>query len=72
MLNGVNTPYGYAALQHCGRINTTKLISSYKASIQSNFSEAPFDYAALESGADGVRYKVLRLSISFFARATPW
>ena len=57
VLNGVNTPYGYAALQHCGRINTTKLISSYKASIQSNLSEQPFDYAALESVADGVRYK---------------
>ena len=67
-LSGVKTPHGYAALQHCGRIDTTKLISTYKTSIQSSLSNGTFDYAALETKADGVRYKDFKAKYIVFAR----
>ena len=66
LLNGVNTPHGYASLQHCGRINTSKLIAAYKASIQSSLSEETFDYAALESGEDHVLYKGFKANYIVF------
>ena len=56
-LSGVKAPFGYAALQHCGRIDTGKLISTYKTSIQSSLSNGTFDYAALETKPGGIRYK---------------
>ena len=59
-IEGVKALFGYGELQSCGRINTTRLIEAYKTTIETNITEACFDFSALEILPEGIRYKNIK------------
>lgn len=56
-IEGVHTPFGYAMVDHCGRLDTTALIQGYKASIADDLSTTYFDYDLLKIDANAVSYE---------------
>jgi len=56
-LAGVKSPNGFGKLKECGRIDTRALIDAYRLSIDNFYTQATFDYAAIEQLEDGLMYK---------------
>lgn len=56
-LNGVHTPLGYAVVNQCGRIDTRKLIQTYRKQLASHFTQKTFDYSKLTIHTDGIAYE---------------
>lgn len=55
-IDGVSSTFGYGKVMHCGRIDTTLLISSYKAAIRTHVTTGQLDYSKLVIAHDSVSY----------------
>ena len=55
-INGVNSPFGYGKVNHCGRLNTGEIINEYKKSIHAHTTEAEFDFSALRVEGNAIHY----------------
>ena len=66
---GIDSPYGYGEVLQTGYVDTALLLNKYKEYlIQNNlFLEEAFDYNALKSESDGIRYKDIQAKHIIFA-----
>ena len=58
-LRGINTPYGYAKVNHCGRLDTTALIDTFQKSVAEHITKDLFDYSSLSITTNQITYKNL-------------
>ena len=65
----IDSPYGYGEVLQTGYVDTALLLNKYKEYlIQNNlFLEEAFDYNALKSESDGIRYKDIQAKHIIFA-----
>lgn len=55
-LLGIKSPLGYGVVNHCGRLDTQKLLTNYKSTIDDHITQAKFDYSALAFTPNGINY----------------
>ena len=55
-IKGVNSPFGYGKVNHCGRLNTGEIIHEYKQSIPAQITEVKFDFSALRVDENAIHY----------------
>lgn len=56
-LLGINTPFGYGEVAHCGRLDINTLFQSQSKAMADCFTKEDFDFSALKLLKDGVSYK---------------
>lgn len=59
-LLGVKSPLGYGVVRHCGRLDTQKLLATYKSNIHAHITHAKFDYTALDFTPNGISYQDIK------------
>lgn len=67
--DGIDAPFGYGEVLQTGYLDTALLLDKFRSYLEENnlFREVTFDYALLESNADGVRYMDLKAKHIVFA-----
>ena len=66
---GIDSPYGYGEVLQTGYVDTALLLNKYQEYLKQNnlFLEEAFDYDALKSESDGIRYKDIYAKHIIFA-----
>lgn len=66
---GIDSPYGYGEVLQTGYVDTALLLSKYREYLKHKnwFQEESFNYDALQTSADGIRYKDMNAKHIIFA-----
>ena len=66
---GINSPYGYGEVLQTGYVDTALLLNKYREYLKQNnlFLAEAFNYNALKSESDGIRYKDIHAKHIIFA-----
>ncbi|MFV8268397.1 NAD(P)/FAD-dependent oxidoreductase [Flavobacterium sp. GT2N3] len=66
---GIDSPYGYGEVLQTGYVDTALLLNKYRDYLKNNnwFQKESFDYSALQTVSDGIRYKDIHAKHIIFA-----